>query len=151
MGEVFDALSVALKAALGFQAIFFALLAIGINVQFGYTGLLNFGQIALAPWETSKRYAILGTSWSGAELWVGLVGWGIVALSCVLVWLLMRSPWGRVVKSVREDEDAVRALGKNVYVYKMQALVLGGVFGAFGGMVYAVGSGSAIPVQYHTP
>ena len=60
----------------------------------------------------------------------------------------MRSPWGRVVKSIREDEDAVRALGKNVYVYKMQALVLGGVIGALGGMVYAVGTGSAIPDQY---
>jgi neutral amino acid transport system permease protein len=120
------------------------------EVTGGTRGLAAFNRefIALAPWETSKRYAILGTSWSGAELWVGLVGWGIVALSCVLVWLLMRSPWGRVVKSVREDEDAVRALGKNVYVYKMQALVLGGVFGAFGGMVYAVGTGSAIPDQY---
>src|SRR5215217_1439786 len=60
----------------------------------------------------------------------------------------MRSPWGRVVKSVREDEDAVRALGKNVYLYKMQALVLGGIFGAIGGMIYAVGTGSAIPDQY---
>ena len=237
MGELLDALSVAIKAGLGFQAIFFALLAIGINVQFGYTGLLNFGQIAfamlggfgiavsvsqwglpfwvgvvvglvaavvlalllglptlrlradylaiatiataeglrllfrsvsatpvtggtrglaafnrdfiaLAPWETSQRYSILGTTWSGSELWVGLVGWVIVTLACVLVWLLMRSPWGRVVKSVREDEDAVRALGKNVYVYKMQALVLGGVFGALGGMIYAVGTGSAIPDQY---
>jgi neutral amino acid transport system permease protein len=237
MGEVVDALSIALKAGLGFQAIFFALLAIGINVQFGYTGLLNFGEIAfamlggfgiavsvtqwglnfwvgvlvglaasvvlalllglptlrlradylaiatiaaaegmrllfrsvsatsvtggtrglaafnrdfvaLAPWETSKRYSILGTTWSGSELWVTLVGWVLVALGCVLVFLLMRAPWGRVVKSIREDEDAVRALGKNVYVYKMQALVLGGVFGAFGGMIYAVGTGSAIPDQY---
>src|ERR671920_1190585 len=223
MADVINAAAIALKAGLGFQAIFFCLLAIGINVQFGYTGLLNFGQIAfamlggfgiavsvaqwglnfwvgvaigllasvilalllglptlrlradylaiatiaaaeglrllfrsvsateitggtrglaafnrdfvaLAPWETSQRYGILGTSWSGAELWVALVGWVIVILGCLLVWLLMRSPWGRVVKSVREDEDAVRALGKNVYVYKMQALVLGGVLGALGGM-----------------
>ena len=50
-----------------------------------------------------------------------------------LVWLLMRSPWGRVLKGIREDEDAVRALGKNVFSYKMQALILGGVFGALGG------------------
>jgi neutral amino acid transport system permease protein len=237
MGEFVDALSTALKAGLGFQAIFFSLLAIGINVQFGYTGLLNFGQIAfamlgafgiavsvtqwglpfwvgvviglvaaiilalllglptlrlradylaiatiaaaeglrllfrsvgstpvtggtrglaafnrdfvsLAPWQTSQRYSILGTTWSGAELWIGLVGWTIVALSCLLVWALVRAPWGRVVRSIREDEDAVRALGKNVYVYKMQALVLGGVLGAIGGMVYAVGTGSAIPDQY---
>ena len=116
----------------------------------GTRGLAAFNRdfVALAPWETSQRYNILGTSWSGSELWVALVGWVLVILSCVLVFLLMRSPWGRVVKSVREDEDAVRALGKNVYVYKMQALVLGGVLGAFGGMIYAVGTGSAIPDQY---
>ncbi len=237
MGDLLDALTTAIKAGLGFQAIFFSLLAIGINVQFGYTGLLNFGQIAfamlgafgiavsvtqwglpfwvgvviglvaavvlalllglptlrlradylaivtiavaeglrllfrsvgstpvtggtrglaafnrgfvqLAPWETSKRYNILGTTWSGVELWVALIGWSLVALFCLLIWALMRAPWGRVVRSIREDEDAVRALGKNVYVYKMQALVLGGVIGAVGGMVYAVGTGSAIPDQY---
>ena len=39
----------------------------------------------------------------------------------------MRSPWGRVLRSIREDEDAARSLGKNVYSYKMQSLVLGGV------------------------
>ena len=77
-----------------------------------------------------------------------LVGWSLVALGCLLVWSLVRSPWGRVVKSIREDEDAVRALGKNVYVYKIQALVMGGVFGALGGMIYAIGTASATPDQY---
>ncbi|MCW2580893.1 MAG: ABC-type branched-chain amino acid transport system, permease component [Blastococcus sp.] len=237
MSELINAVAVAGKSAFGFQAIFFALLAIGINIQFGYTGLLNFGQIAfamlggfgiaisvtkwglpfwlgvligiaasvvlalllglptlrlradylaiatiataeglrllfrsvsatpvtngtngisafngdfiaLAPWDTARRYRVLGTSWSGGELWVALIGWLLVTLACLLVWALMRSPWGRVVRSIREDEDAVRSLGKNVYLYKMQALVLGGIMGALGGMVYAVGTGSAIPDQY---
>ena len=52
----------------------------------------------------------------------------------------MRSPWGRVLKGIREDEDAVRSLGKNVFQYKMQALVLGGVIAALGGIVYALPS-----------
>ena len=42
----------------------------------------------------------------------------------------MRSPWGRVLKAIREDEDAVRSLGKNVYAYKMQSLIIGGLFGS---------------------
>ena len=58
-----------------------------------------------------------------------IVGWSLVAIFGVVVWLLMRSPWGRVLKAIREDEDAVRSLGKNVYSYKMQALILGGVIG----------------------
>jgi neutral amino acid transport system permease protein len=52
----------------------------------------------------------------------------------------MRSPWGRVIKSIREDEDAARALGKNVFAYKMQSLVLGGVLGGLGGIMLAIAS-----------
>lgn len=72
--------------------------------------------------------------------WLRIVGWGLVLLACLFVWRLIRSPWGRVLKGIREDEDAVRALGKNVYGYKLQALVLGGVFGALGGIVFVLAS-----------
>ena len=65
-------------------------------------------------------------------MWVLTVGWTLVLLSVLPIWLLTRSPWGRVLKAIREDEDAVRALGKNVYAYKMQSLIVGGVIGSFG-------------------
>jgi neutral amino acid transport system permease protein len=65
------------------------------------------------------------------------------------VWALMRSPWGRVLKGIREDEDAVRSLGKNVFAYKMQALIIGGIFGALGGVVFALPS-AVIPATYTT-
>ncbi|PJJ73168.1 branched-chain amino acid transport system permease protein [Diaminobutyricimonas aerilata] len=83
------------------------------------------GTFGIGPWV-----------YSGEQWWVRVFGWGLVAIASVLVWLLMRSPWGRVVKGIREDEDAVRSLGKNVYSYKMQALVLGGVLGALAGVVF---------------
>ncbi|MCL3861996.1 branched-chain amino acid ABC transporter permease [Actinotalea sp. K2] len=70
--------------------------------------------------------------------WVRIAAWAIVLLAVLFIYLLMRSPWGRVLKGIREDEDAVRALGKSVYAYKMQALVLGGVLGALGGVVYVL-------------
>lgn len=72
--------------------------------------------------------------------WLRLVGWTLVAVACVVVWRLVHSPWGRVLKGIREDEDAVRSLGKNVYAYKLQALVLGGVLGALGGIVVVLAS-----------
>jgi len=68
--------------------------------------------------------------------WVRFVAWLLVALCCVVVFLLVRSPWGRLLRGIREDEDAIRSLGKNVFAVKMQALVIGGMFGALGGMVY---------------
>ena len=62
----------------------------------------------------------------------------------------MRSPWGRVIKSIREDEDAARSLGKNIFTFKMQSLIIGGIIGAFGGMVIAVGNQVAQPNNYST-
>ncbi|CAN5242555.1 branched-chain amino acid ABC transporter permease [soil metagenome] len=75
-------------------------------------------------------------TYSADQWWVRIVGWGLVGLACLLVFLLVRSPWGRVIKGIREDEDAVRSLGKNVYSYKMQALILGGVFGGLAGALF---------------
>jgi ABC-type branched-subunit amino acid transport system permease subunit len=70
--------------------------------------------------------------------WFTVVTWVIVAISLVVVLGLTRSPWGRALKGVREDEDAMRSLGKNVFAIKMQALVIGGLFGAVGGMMYVL-------------
>jgi branched-chain amino acid transport system permease protein len=56
-----------------------------------------------------------------------------------------------VVKAIREDEDAARALGKSAYWYKMQALILGGVIGGFAGMVLALGNATVQPDYYVAP
>jgi branched-chain amino acid transport system permease protein len=82
-------------------------------------------------------------------LWNRVFGIGMLARAVLLVWALMRSPWGRVLKGIREDEDAVRSLGKNVFAYKMQALVVGGVIGALGGIVFVLPS-AVIPGSYST-
>lgn len=227
------------RAAIGLETVIYALAAIGLNVQFGYAGLLNFGQAAfvavgaygiavtvtvlglpfwlgvvvglvaavllavllgvptlrlradylaiatiaaaeivrltvrsatlreqtggssglsgfaegfydLSPFTPGRSYGF-GPWVFGARLaWILVVGWVLVALCCLVVFLLMRSPWGRVLKGIREDEDAVRSLGKNVYAYKMQALVIGGVIGALAGFVFGVGRASVQPDLYGT-
>jgi ABC-type branched-subunit amino acid transport system permease subunit len=70
--------------------------------------------------------------------WFSVTAWIVTALSLLLVIGLVRSPWGRALRGVREDEDAMRSLGKNVFAIKMQALIIGGLFGAIGGMVYVL-------------
>lgn len=94
------------------------------------------------------RYGIGEVSFSARNLWVILVGWALVALVSVLLWALVRSPWGRVLKSIREDEDAARSLGKSVFTYKLQSLVLGGVFGALAGILLAIDTQSVNPDTY---
>lgn len=75
---------------------------------------------------------------SSSSWWLRVVAWGIVAVALLFYMRLSRSPWGRVQKGIREDEDAVRSLGKNVYWYKMQSLVIGGCIGALGGIIWAL-------------
>jgi len=72
--------------------------------------------------------------------WLTVVTWVLVGIFALVFWRLANSPWGRVLKGIREDEDAVRSLGKNVYSYKMQALVIGGMIGALGGITWALGN-----------
>ena len=227
-----------LNALLNAEALYLALAAIGLNVHFGYTGLLNFGQVgflAIAAYGLASgvtyfdlpffaaialglflavvlalalgiptlrlradylaivtiassevirltarsatlrdvtggssglsgfargfydlnpfgegNYGIGPWTYSSNRFFLLVVGWTLVILFSLLVFLLMRSPWGRVLKGIREDEDAVRSLGKNVVGYKMQSLVLGGLFGAFGGFVFALANSSVQPDSYST-
>jgi branched-chain amino acid transport system permease protein len=227
-----------LRATFGQDTVVFALAAIGLNVHFGYTGLLNFGQVAfmaVGAYAVGIAVTYLGWSlWAGLALgiagslllavilgiptlrlradylaivtiaaseifrltmrsgsfrdvtggsgglgdfagafydlnpfgpgrygigpvqygerrfWVLVCGWAVVLLSTLLVWALIRSPWGRVLKAIREDEDAARALGKNAYLYKMQSLMIGGLIGTFGGFVFAIGKQSVQPDSYST-
>jgi neutral amino acid transport system permease protein len=50
---------------------------------------------------------------------------------------LVNSPWGRVLKAIREDEEVPKALGKNVFWYKLQAFMLGGAIAGISGAFYA--------------
>ena len=103
----------------------------------GVTGFTD-GFRSLNPFD----YEGTVLTFSANDLWILIVGWIVVAITLVLVWLLMRSPWGRLLRAIREDEVAVRSLGKNAYSYKMQALILGGVIGCFGGFIGALGQAS---------
>jgi len=66
---------------------------------------------------------------------------GLVLFVLFLLYLiaerLARSPWGRVIRAVKEDEDATAMLGKNTFVFKLQSLVLGAIVMGIGGSLYA--------------
>ncbi len=98
--------------------------------------------------QPAEQYGFWWFTFTGRQVWTMLIGWSLVALFGVLVYVLMKSPWGRVLKAIREDETAVRSLGKNVYSYKMQSLILGGVIGTFSGMIFALDRGSVQPDNY---
>ncbi len=223
------------RAAVGVPAAAYALSAIGLNLQFGYTGLLNFGHVAsmlVGAYGMAITVDLGGSLWLGipvgilcaillglligiptlrlradylaivtiavAEIlrlvvrsslaapltrgiygiqafadeffdlnpipeglygigqfrfdqrgvWVMLTGWGLVLLAIAFMRKLTTSPWGRVVRAVREDEDAARSLGKNVFGYKLQSLMIGGAIGALAGMLLAIDQQNVTPDNY---
>jgi branched-chain amino acid transport system permease protein len=104
--------------------------------RFAVAGVLTLFVVFLAFFLAPANYQNTGVNgW-----WVRFVAWLLVAACLVVVFLLVRSPWGRLLRGIREDEDAIRSLGKNVFAIKMQALIIGGLFGALGGMLYVLPS-----------
>jgi branched-chain amino acid transport system permease protein len=63
-------------------------------------------------------------------------------------WLLKRtgeSPFGRVLKAIREDEDVARALGKNTGRFKITSFMLGCGLMGLGGILWLMGQGAVTP------
>lgn len=192
------------------NAAIFALFSLGLNLQWGFTGLVNFGHVAFmtigayttvllslngVPWGLAFLIAaaiagLLGVAIGSTALklredYLGIVTIGVSEMVRLVVnneaWLtrgtggvqdfplplvslidrqyysyvllmlllitvgvvywrlqwLVRSPWGRVLKAIREDEEVAKALGKDVFGYKLQAFAIGGAIGGMAGAFYA--------------
>jgi neutral amino acid transport system permease protein len=102
------------------------------------------------PFDNTARFNLGAQSIDGYRLFMMITGWILALLISLLIYFLMRSPWGRVLKSIREDEDAARALGKNVVAFKMQSLILGGLIGSIGGLWLSAQKQSAQTGEFAT-
>lgn len=223
----------------GTLACIWGLLALGLNVHYGYTGLLNFGHVAFfaagayasailtmpPPEQVSQaNYAIglnlpmplgfpvslavaalaggllalligstsvrLGSHYLAIatfalagifedvlvnEAWLtngtfgmnsvpkpmretlGAGGWQVAYLAfcalCLLgVYLLLHrlidAPFGRLLRGVRESEDAARMLGKDTNAVKLKSFAIGGAIAGLAGGLYAHFIGSVVTAQF---
>ena len=196
--------------AVGIVALIYMLLTIGLNLQYGYTGLINFGVVAffaigaytaalltLAGWPLAPAFVVamiaagllaypigllslrlsddylavvtLGFSevvrlviqqerWltNGVQGLPGIprmfqsLGSGEYAelatlavlvlcnLAAIAVMLhLVRSPYGRLIQAIRDDEVAVEAIGKDPRRLKVQVFMLGSSLAGLAGAFYA--------------
>ncbi|MGC1574923.1 MAG: branched-chain amino acid ABC transporter permease [Beijerinckiaceae bacterium] len=183
------------------------ILTISLNIQFGYAGLVNFGQVLFlclgaysgalafnAGWHPALCLVIAaivsgaggflmsftvrsmsGTYWGivtlcTAELvrlivnnepWIangadGLslirrVGYieplvlGLATAALLLSLLIARSPFGRTLRLIREGDRLPLALGKDVRLFKMQTMTIGGALGGVAGCLYAFLNGYISP------
>jgi branched-chain amino acid transport system permease protein len=60
-----------------------------------------------------------------------------MGLGCLAFWLIMRAPFGRLLRAIREDELAVAAAGKSVLRAKVSAAAMAGAFAGGAGGLYA--------------
>lgn len=95
------------------------------NLTNGPHGILNIPDIAIfgIQFESKGSVALLSTILAG--------------IFCLVIWLLISSPWGRLLKIVRDDELAARGLGKNVRLAKIQVVAIGSGFAAVSGALFA--------------
>ncbi len=64
----------------------------------------------------------------------------VALLVAILFWAnerAYRSPWGRVLRAIREDEPATQAAGKSVLKFRLQAFVFGSMAMGLAGALYA--------------
>jgi branched-chain amino acid transport system permease protein len=77
-----------------------------------------------------------------------LVVWGTVIVLTLGLHFLQKTPWGRVLRAIREDEDAARALGKNAFAYKLQSLAIAAALGAISGLFLALSLRFVVPSEF---
>ncbi|MGQ9365261.1 branched-chain amino acid ABC transporter permease [Azospirillum sp. ST 5-10] len=196
--------------AVAVVALIYTLLTLGLNLQYGFTGLINFGVVgffavgayasgltvragwplplglllavvaaAVASWPVAllslrlrvEYFAIVMLGYAETiRLVVTSEGWltggvrgvaGIpstaaalgldadpslvtfaIALAAVAAVILatrrlIASPFGRVIRAIRDDEEAVRSLGKHPGRFKVTVFVLGSAVAGLAGALYA--------------
>jgi neutral amino acid transport system permease protein len=72
----------------------------------------------------------------------------VLALIYQSLEFLVNSPWGRILKAIREDEEVPKALGKNVFLYKLQAFMLGGAIAGLAGSFLAWQLSTIYPTNF---
>src|SRR5213594_3030705 len=66
------------------------------------------------------------------------IGAGVLLILLGVLLFMTESPWGRVLRAVREDEEATMALGKNTFLYKLQAFAIGGALMGLAGWLFTI-------------
>ncbi len=120
------------------------LLAMGEAIQvigYNYTPIVkgNLGVIAPDPfgWAGDLRYAVIAA---------------FVISICLLVFYylerLVRSPLGRMLRAIRDNENVSESLGKDVTRIRMKTIIIASIIGSIGGALDGFKKGGIIATSY---
>lgn len=72
----------------------------------------------------------------------------VLVVVLILAQLALRSPWGRMMRAIRDNEDAAEAMGKDVTKRRLQVFVLGSALCGMGGAMFTTMTGILSPTVY---
>jgi len=82
------------------------------------------------------QFSLFGYQFS--EIWHYLILVALfVAFTIFVIKRIVNSPFGRILRSIREDEIAAETLGKNTTIYKLLVFIIGAFFAGIAGSLYA--------------
>jgi branched-chain amino acid transport system permease protein len=153
-----------LAAALisGFVGLFVG--AVALRLRRDYFAITTFG-IAVTIQVVANNATPLTAGPFGVQFipkplqsWLGTgLLWTVVYLALSLALLafvyvalekLVNSPWGRVLRAIREDEDTASSVGKRVFLFRLQSFVIGSMLMGLGGALYAHFLGFIAPEDF---
>jgi branched-chain amino acid transport system permease protein len=105
----------------------------------GTINLAGAGQAATYndEWERFQNWVQGALHVGSKDVAMLVIVWLVALGACTALWAAGRTPWGRVLRAIREDEDVVASVGKNVFGFKLQAMALGSALAGLAGCFYA--------------
>lgn len=153
-----------LGAAIVSGALSWAVGALTIRLRSDYLAIATFGVAVTVQLCMLNLQSITGGAFGigfiprpfadlqGNALFFSLANCGLMALVVLGLYLglqhLSRSPWGRVLRAIREDEVAAQALGKRPVRFRLQAFTVGGAIMGLAGAAQAHFIGFIAPDNY---
>ncbi len=138
--------------------------AVALRLRHDYLAITTFGIAVTIQLVANNATALTGgpfgvqfipkplQSWLGTGLPWTLAYLALTLAILLLVYIalerLVRSPWGRVLRAIREDEDAASSLGKRAFMFRLQSFVIGSTLMGLGGAVYAHFVGYIAPEDF---
>jgi branched-chain amino acid transport system permease protein len=153
-----------LGAALAAGLVSFLIGALTVRLRADYLAIATFGVAVAVQLCALNLEPITGgpfgigfiprpfASLAGDPLAFSLANLGVLVLIVLALYLalerLLRSPWGRVLRAIREDETAALALGKSATKFRLQAFAIGGAIMGLAGAAQAHFIGFIAPDNY---
>lgn len=159
------------KTALGLRSDYLAIATLGIaeiiiavikNEDWLARGVKNVSGLPRpAPYEidlqndagfVERVYGLGIDPVTASTLWVKLIYAGLFTVVLVILFVLVQqalhSPWGRMMRAIRDNEVAAEAMGKNVTARHLQVFVLGSAICGIAGAMMTTLDGQLTPGQY---